>query len=66
VNVSASPPLQVNVPAAFLPHYAQFQTLAALQRRNLYGGTVDPAEIADRRRRNRAARAARRINRRTR
>ena len=31
--------------------------------KHVYGGTVDPAEVARRRRRNRAARVSRRVNR---
>jgi hypothetical protein len=38
--------------------------LSAMGTRPMYGGTVEPWRVADRRRRNRAARAARRINRR--
>lgn len=38
--------------------------LVGLQRLPIYGGTVDPAVVAERRRRNKAARKSRRINRR--
>lgn len=37
--------------------------LVALQGKHIYAGTVDPAVVADRRRKNKAARRSRRINR---
>lgn len=60
---NASPPVPIPSLRAYLPHFAQFQVLGALQRRNLYSGTVPAHVIAVRRRRNKAARAARRLNR---
>lgn len=36
---------------------------AALQMKHIYGGTVDPVVVAHRRKRNKAARRSRRINR---
>jgi hypothetical protein len=48
------------------PSLDQYVALGALQRRSIYGGTVDPVTIAERRRQNKAARKSRRLNRRTR
>ncbi|GAB2906777.1 hypothetical protein GCM10027047_01250 [Rhodococcus aerolatus] len=52
-------------PAAVRPPTAyERMILAGLQARQVYGGTVDPVTVAERRARNRVARASRRINRR--
>ncbi|SKM28739.1 hypothetical protein [Mycobacteroides abscessus] len=48
------------------PSAFSFLVLGALQKRPMYEGTVPAAVVADRRRRNRAARRSRRINRRAR
>ena len=50
-----------NIPAML--HIAQFQVLGALQRSNIYAGTVPPEVVQQRRTKNRAARKARRLNR---
>ena len=45
------------------PTKYDFAIAAGLQRMHLYEGTVPPAVVAERRRKNKLARAARRINR---